>query len=173
MTPSYYGLYISSCYGRVEVLDRSKSAVLYRAEVQPCKPQLYIYRPLIEMHCDEILALATFHRFSSAITIQIYDGEHLNMCRKNLLSSTHTFRVAGLKWSWRRDGIMKGNLKLINEESNRTIATFHQTSSWSGKMLGIFTVFGTHRSPIVDVVIVTGLAKLGYQWLAQSIACGT
>jgi hypothetical protein len=63
---------------------------------------------------------------------------------------------------------MKGNLKLINE-SNRAIATFHQTSSWSGKMLGISTVFGIHRSPIVDAVIGTGLAKLGYQWLAQSI----
>jgi hypothetical protein len=68
---------------------------------------------------------------------------------------------------------MKGNLKLINEESNRAIATFQQTSSCPGKMLGVFTVFGTHRSPIVDAVIVTGLAKLGYQWLAQSIACGT
>ncbi|EFZ03873.1 hypothetical protein X797_011137 [Metarhizium robertsii] len=173
MTPSCYGLYISSCYGRVEVLDRNKSAVLYRAEVQLSKPQLYIYRPLTEMFCDEIVALATFRRFSSAINIQIYDGEHLDMRRKNLLSSTHTLRVEGRRWSWRRDGILKGNLRLINVTSNRTIATFHKKTSWSGKMLGIFTVFGTHQSPVLDAVIVTGLAKLGYQWLAQSMASGT
>lgn len=173
MDTSYYGLYISSCYGRVEVLDRSKSAVHYRAEVQPSKPQLYIYRPLTEMFCDEIIALATFRRFSSAINIQIYDGEHLNMRRKNLLSSTHTLRVAGRGWSWGRDGIMKGNLRLINVASNRTIATFHKKTSSSGKMLGIFAVFGTYQSQVLDAVIVTGLAKLGHQWLAQSMACGT
>lgn len=171
MVSSYYGLYISSCHSRVEVLNSSKRTVLYSVEVQPSKPQLYIFRPSATMPCDQLIAMATFRRFFSNIDIQMCNGEHLKLQRKNVLSSIHIFNVAGFVWGWRRDGVITGALKLINVASNRTIATFHQASSISGKTLGIFAVFGTYQAPVIDAIIVTGLAKLGHQWLVQSMIC--
>lgn len=173
MGPSYYGLYVSSYPGRVEVLDSGKRAVLYRAKIQPSKPELYILRPSAKMPCGEFVALATFRRFSSDVDIQICHGQHLKMRRKSLLASVHTFSVAGIGWGWRRDGLITSDLRLIQFENKRTIATFQKASSCSGKMLGIFAVFGTHQPPTIDAIIVTGLAKLGHQWVVQRMGRGT
>jgi hypothetical protein len=172
MASSHYGLYISSRHSRVEVLNSSKSTVLYSVEVQPSMPQLYIFRPSTKMPCDQLIAIATFRRFFSNVDIQMGNDEHLKLQRKNVLSSIHIFNVAGFEWGWRRDGVITGDLKLINVASNQTIATFHQACSSSRKMLGIFVVFGTHQTQIIDAIIVTGLVKLGYPRLVQSVVCG-
>jgi hypothetical protein len=126
----------------------------------------------MKMPCDQLIAIATFRRFLSHIDIQMGNHEHLELQRKNILSSIHIFKVAGFRWGWRRDGVITGDLKLINVASNQTIATFHQACSPSGKMLGMFAVFGTYQAPIIDVIIVTGLAKIGHHRLAQTMACG-
>jgi hypothetical protein len=122
------------------------------------------------MPCDQLIAIATFRTFFSNIDIQMGNSEHLKLRPKNLLSSTHIFKVTGFEWGWRRDGVTTGDLKLINAASNQTIATFQQACPSSVKMLGIFALFGTYQAPTVDAIIVTGLAKLGHRRLAQSMA---
>lgn len=164
----YYGLYMSSRYDKVEVLDYTKSTVLYSAQIQKSKPQISIFRPSDEMLCEELVALVTFHKLSSDIGIQMRDGRQLNMKRKHVLSKISRVENATFEWSWKGNDLISGNLRLIEDESN-TVAKLIEASSWSRRGLGYIAISGHFSSSIIDEIVVTGLAKLGYRLLGDKM----
>jgi hypothetical protein len=99
MTPLYYGLYHSSRYDRVEILNSPKSSLFYSAEIQRSGPQLSIFHPSAQARCDELVALATFRLLSFKINVEMRDGQQLTLQRNGLLSNTHKLKGAKYQWS--------------------------------------------------------------------------
>lgn len=154
---------------RVEVLDSTKSSVLYNAQVQKLHPKLSLFRPSVFAPYDELLAIATFHRFSGSVSVQMKDGQHLDMRRNSPLSTIHTFDILGLKWSWIGGRLSTQGLRLIDKANGRTIAIYCRDTPLLGKILGIIVIFGTYRSSIVDMIIASGLAKIGYKSIIHKL----
>lgn len=146
-----------------------KSKVLYAVKIERSKPQLSIFRPLAGSSHEQLIALATFRRLSSIVDVQMRDGRQLKMHHKSFRFGIHTFKAVGSIWSWRRDGLITNNLRLVDEESNGTIAILTEEFSWSGRKFGTITIFGNYRSSTIDAIVVTGLAKLGHQRLARKL----
>lgn len=160
----YYGIYISSRCDRVEILDSTKSSVLYSAQIQKRQLQLSLFRPSERTPCEELIALVTFHRFSSRVDIRMSDGRQLNTHRRHL-SSTHRLKTEKFRWSWRQERLTSRNFSLIDDEGSSIIAKLTQASSPSGRQLGNIITFENYKLSVIDVIVVTGLLALGYRWL--------
>ncbi|GIJ91179.1 hypothetical protein Asppvi_010144 [Aspergillus pseudoviridinutans] len=92
------------------------------------------------------------------------------MKKCGFLSSSYEVFFANTQWTWKRDGAMTSNLKLVDQR-DQTLATF-DNASWSLKKLGTLTIWGEPPLHVLDAIIVSGLGRIEYQRRAQKTHSG-
>ena len=130
-----YGLYVSSRHDRLEILDSNKRAAIYVAKIQSKKTQISVFRQSEQLPFEELVAVVTFRRFSSKVDIRMRDGSQGSLYRKTVLSTTYKFETEGIEWNWKREGLISGNLRLIDMENNETIAKLTECACQSRRQL--------------------------------------
>ena len=142
----------------LEIINSNGNTPVYAGRLQRSKPQVLVSRVADQAIGAQAIGQASFHKLSSDIDVQL-NGQLANMHRKGGFSTAHEVSVAGLNWSWAKDGFMTNDLKLEDNNSGRIIARF-QRAKWSRKKLGTIQILGTHPPHILDAIVITGLAKM-------------
>lgn len=152
-------VYYQNGHERLLVMDTDKHTVLYTVHRNTFKPHMSIYRSGMNGAPETLIGVASFEHFGSDIDV-VMGNISVGMKKEGLLSSTYSFSAGQLgRWEWKRDGALTSNLKLI-DHNGATIAHF-ENASWSLKKQGSFEIFGMIQA--LDLIIVTGLARVEYQ----------
>lgn len=163
-----YGLYLSPRRDRIEVLDYTKSAVLYSAQLQRHKPQLsvFFHSPLSIYH--DLIGLANFRRFSTSVDLHLRDGQNFNLrCRRFFPVKIDAVKTFGYTWIWTEN--WNRDLTLVDKTTGSLLATFYG-DAMPGKRLGQIVLLKSYPPSMRDAIIVMAFAKLGYKRLARSLA---
>ncbi|KAJ6442171.1 BSD domain-containing protein C22A12.14c [Purpureocillium lavendulum] len=167
--PRTLHLYYRDGHHRVEVTDCDKATVLYVCYRTSSKPHLTICRAPSRDKPETMVGQVSFHHFKSDIDVRMPLNPGASMRKTGWISSAYEVTSpaqGGELWTWERDGAMTSNLKLVDGRG-AILATF-DNASWSRKKQGTITVNSWMPAPaVLDVMIVTGMAKVEYQRRSQ------
>ncbi|UNI22499.1 hypothetical protein JDV02_008384 [Purpureocillium takamizusanense] len=168
--PRTLHLYYRDGHDRVEVTDADKSTVLYVCYRTSSKPHQTICRAATHDKPETMVGQVSFHHFKSDIDVRMPLNPGVAMRKTGWTSSAYEVTSPGAQegaaWTWKRDGAMTSNLKLVDARG-AVLAAF-DNASWSLKKQGTLTVQDWMPPPaLLDVMIVTGLARVEYQRRSQ------
>ena len=163
-------LYYHDGHSQVRVTDSDKHTVLYIAYRSSSAPHLTLCAAT-PGEKERLVGRVSFHHFKSKIDIDAVAAP-LEMTKGRFLSSNVSVTGSGVHWKWERDGALTSNVKLIDEESGAELANF-ENASWSRSKQGTMTVNNwTPGWEVLDMIMLTGLAKVEYQRREQKKQAG-
>ncbi|GJN72109.1 hypothetical protein PLIIFM63780_005554 [Purpureocillium lilacinum] len=167
--PRTLHLYYRDGHDRVEVTDADKSTVLYVCYRTSSKPHQTICRAATRDKPETMVGQVSFHHFKSDIDVHMPLNPGAAMRKTGWTSSACEVTSPaqdGAVWTWKRDGAMTSNLKLVDARGT-VLATF-DNASWSLKKQGTITVHEwMPPAALLDVMIVTGMGRVEYQRRSQ------
>lgn len=148
----------------VRVLDSDNATPLYtinanRGGLFSSKPHMTVQN----VTTGAMVGTVNFHSMSSTIDVQIH-GKTMLLDRVGLFSREREFRSATCvqTFKWKRDGMSSGgNLKCV-DQSDQVVATF-EAKTWATKKDSKFELAATVQGPLIDELMVTGVAIAEYQ----------
>ncbi|GIK03796.1 hypothetical protein Aspvir_007870 [Aspergillus viridinutans] len=156
-------IYHRSNHGGLEILDSDKQTRLYNVYRSSSKPHMAISRPAPGIP-EQIIGYASFHHFKSEIEVSL-TAQDISMKICGFLSSSYNVILKDMQWTWKRDGAMTSNLRLVDQR-DQSLATF-DNASWSIKKLGTLAIWGEPPLHVLDAIIVSGLGRIEYQRRGQ------
>lgn len=158
---------------KTTILDSDKVTPLYTIDandgtVFSSKPHMKIYNA----STNSIIGTVCFHWVSLSIDLEIH-GTPVDFKRAGLFSYTHVFRSpsTGRTFSWKRDGFFSGgDLKCIDDKDQRCAG--FECSSWAMKKDGKFELAPRVQGPLMDELVITGIAEVEFQKRQQNSSAG-
>ncbi|CEJ82806.1 hypothetical protein VHEMI02853 [[Torrubiella] hemipterigena] len=144
---------------RLEVVDPSTSAVLYKYETKGfLKKHIEITRTSEKPSGQDLLVgKITFPSWSSGINIDM-GNEQVTLKRPKMFSSSYTFASRTLSGKWKHPSSLSSRIELITTAGD-VVAKFGH-ASWSFSKKGTLEVFGNPSQQELDMVMITAFTMI-------------
>ncbi|KAF4591921.1 hypothetical protein GQ602_002220 [Ophiocordyceps camponoti-floridani] len=151
------------CSRRLQITDASTKTLLYTCVRKTfSRNDMTIHRGGSsgkEGSQDDVVGHVSLHCWSSTIDAETTAEGPVQMKTPSFWSGSHRFVCEGAAWTWERDGsLWSCDLRLMDEKG-LLVATLERPT-WSYSKLGRFKIARKLSGETLDLVVVTGLAKL-------------
>ncbi|PHH74654.1 hypothetical protein CDD80_2935 [Ophiocordyceps camponoti-rufipedis] len=163
------------CSRRLQVTDASTKTLLYNCVRKTfSRNDMTIHRGAgssKEGSQDDVVGRVSFHCWSSSIDVEMVAKGPVQMKTPSYWSGSHRFVCEGATWTWERDGgFWSCDLRLLDEKG-LLVATLERPT-WSYSRVGTIKIARKLSDEMLDLVVVTGLAKLEAKMRHEAASAG-